>query len=69
MDDSIVFIKLTDDMKRDINGFTVDPAVPLPVEKLPGKADYDPIEASEKVVHRPVYPPLFRLLCAQDSGL
>ena len=35
MDDSIVFIKLTDDMKRDINGFTVDPAVPLPVEKLP----------------------------------
>ena len=50
MDDSIVFIKLTEDMKRDINGFTVDPAVPLPVEKLPGKADYDPNDLSWEMI-------------------
>ena len=50
MDDSIVFIKLTEDMKRDINGFTVDPAVPLPVEKLPGKPDYDPNDLSWEMI-------------------
>ena len=50
MDDSIVFIKLAEDMKRDINGFTVDPAVPLPVEKLPGKADYDPNDLSWEMI-------------------
>ena len=50
MDDNIVFIKLTEDMKRDINGFTVDPAVPLPVEKLPGKADYDPNDLSWEMI-------------------
>ena len=50
MDDNIIFIKLTEDMKRDINGFTVDPAVPLPVEKLPGKADYDPNDLSWEMI-------------------
>ena len=37
-------------MKRNINGFTVDPAVPLPVEKLPGKDDYDPNDLSWEMI-------------------
>ena len=50
MDDNIVFIRLREDMKRDINGFTVDPAVPLPVEKLAGKDDYDPSDLSWEMI-------------------
>ena len=50
MDDSIIFIKLRDDMKRDINGFTVDPAVPLPVEKRTGQDNYDPNDLSWEMI-------------------
>ncbi|MBR4437313.1 MAG: hypothetical protein IKS89_06320, partial [Spirochaetales bacterium] len=50
MDDSIIFINLTEDMKRDINGFTVDPAVPLPVEKLAGKDKFDPSDLSWEMI-------------------
>ena len=50
MDDSIIFINLTEDMKRDINGFTVDPAVPLPVEKLAGKDKFNPGDLSWEMI-------------------
>ena len=37
-------------MQRDINGFTVDPAVPLPVEKRAGQENYNPDELSWEMI-------------------
>jgi len=37
MDNGIVFIKISEDMKKEINGFVVNPDIPLPVENPDGK--------------------------------
>ena len=50
MDDSIYFINLTEDMRREINGFVVDPAIPLPVEKLAGKDNFDPNDLTWEMI-------------------
>lgn len=37
MDNGIVFIKINEEMKKEINGFVVNPDIPLPVENPDGK--------------------------------
>jgi len=50
MDDSIVFIKINEDLKHEFNGFVVDPDIPLPVEKLAGKDNFDPTELTWEMI-------------------
>ncbi|MCQ2603667.1 MAG: tetratricopeptide repeat protein [Spirochaetia bacterium] len=50
MDENIVFIKIKEDMKREINGFVVNPDIPLPVEKLAGSDNFDPEQLSWEMI-------------------
>ena len=50
MDNNIIFIKIREDMKREINGFMVNPDIPLPVEKLAGKENFDMSDLSWEMI-------------------
>lgn len=50
MDENIFFIKINEDIDREINGFVIDPDIPLPAEKLAGKDNFDPADLSWEMI-------------------